>query len=62
MKYLETKRDKGKEKIVGGDSSNPSRSSNKRDIPLVLFLKLLNQPLFLRSIAHLEQVGCFQML
>lgn len=57
MKCLGTKRDKGKEKIVVGDSSNPLRSSNKMDIPLVLFLKLLNQPLFLRSIAHLEQVA-----
>ncbi|KAH0671499.1 hypothetical protein KY290_026845 [Solanum tuberosum] len=63
VKCLENKRDKGKEKIVGGDSSNPFRSSNKRDIPLVLFLKLLNQPLFLRSIAHLEQVmGLLQVV
>ncbi|CAN4103909.1 unnamed protein product [Withania somnifera] len=46
VKCLETKRDKGKEKIVGGNSSNPFRSSNKSDIPLVLFLKLLKQPLF----------------
>ncbi|KAK4341923.1 hypothetical protein RND71_037739 [Anisodus tanguticus] len=63
VKCLETKGDKGKEKMVGGDSSNPFRSSNKRDIPLVLFLKLLNQPLFLRSIAHLEQVmGLLQVV
>lgn len=62
MKCLENKRDKGKEKIVEEDPSNPFRSSNKRDIPLVLFLKLLNQPLFLRSIAHLEQVDYGQML
>ncbi|CAN4102607.1 unnamed protein product [Withania somnifera] len=50
VKCLETKRDKGKEKIVGGDSSNPFRSSNKRDIPLVLFLKLLKQPLFVMGL------------
>ncbi|KAM3302623.1 E3 ubiquitin-protein ligase UPL1 [Capsicum chacoense] len=64
VKCLETKRDKGKEKIVGGDSSVvPFGSSNKRDIPLILFLKLLNQPLFLRSIAHLEQVmGLLQVV
>lgn len=54
------KRDKGKEKIVGGDSLNPFGSSHKGDVPLVLFLKLLNRPLFLRSIAHLEQVGYSQ--
>ncbi|MCD7456032.1 E3 ubiquitin- protein ligase upl1 [Datura stramonium] len=54
VKCSDTKRDKGKEKIVGGDSSNPFINSNKRDIPLVLLLKLLNQPLFLRSMAHLR--------
>ncbi|XP_009793112.1 E3 ubiquitin-protein ligase UPL1 [Nicotiana sylvestris] len=57
------KRDKGKEKIVGGDSLNPFGSSHKGDVPLVLFLKLLNRPLFLRSIAHLEQVmGLLQVV
>lgn len=56
-KYSETKKDKGKEKIVEGASSNPLGNSQKGDVPLILFLKLLNRPLFLRSIAHLEQVN-----
>nr|GMC47383.1 E3 ubiquitin-protein ligase UPL1 [Ipomoea batatas] len=47
---------KGKEKmVIGGDSSNSFISSNG-DVPLVTFLKLLSQPVFTRSIAHLEQV------
>ena len=54
--FLETKKDKGKEKIVEGDLSNPVQSHHEGDVPLILLLKLLNQPLFLRSIAHLEQV------
>lgn len=63
-KHLETKKDKGKEKIVEqGDLSNPVGISGEGDIPLLLFLKLLNQPLFLRSIAHLEQVmGLLQVI
>lgn len=57
-KYLETQNDKGKEKIVEGkDLTNYVGSSQEGDIPLILFLKLLSRPLFLRSIAHLEQVG-----
>jgi E3 ubiquitin-protein ligase HUWE1 len=47
--------DKGKEKIDdGGDSLKPLGDTD--DFPLILFLKLLNRPLFLRSTAHLEQV------
>lgn len=54
-KYLEIKMDKGKEKIEdGGDPSKPLEYID--DVPLILFLKLLNRPLFLRSTAHLEQV------
>ncbi|XP_040986368.1 E3 ubiquitin-protein ligase UPL1-like isoform X1 [Juglans microcarpa x Juglans regia] len=52
----EAKKDKGKEKIVEGLSSMPLWSSLDGDTPLILFLKLLNRPLFLRSTAHLEQV------
>ncbi|KAH8518946.1 hypothetical protein H0E87_000697 [Populus deltoides] len=61
-KYLETKMDKGKEKIDdGGDSLKPLGDTD--DIPLILFLKLLNRPLFLRSTAHLEQVmGLLQVV
>lgn len=51
------KNDKGKEKIVeGGDLASPLGNFQTRDVPLILFLKLLSQPLFLRSSAHLEQV------
>lgn len=54
---VETKKDKGKEIIEEGRfSSQPLGSTQHGDIPLILFLKLLNQPLFLRSTAHLEQV------
>lgn len=54
---VETKKDKGKEIIEEGRfSSQPHGSTQHGDIPLILFLKLLNQPLFLRSTAHLEQV------
>ncbi|KAJ6314476.1 hypothetical protein OIU78_018036 [Salix suchowensis] len=61
-KYLETKMDKGKEKIDdGGDSPKPLGDTD--DVPLILFLKLLNRPLFLRSTAHLEQVmGLLQVV
>ncbi|KAK8527091.1 hypothetical protein V6N13_084961 [Hibiscus sabdariffa] len=61
-KNLETKKDKGKEKIMDGDASKPLGNS-QGDIPLILFLKLLNRPLFLLSTAHLEQVvGLLQVV
>ncbi|XP_014507028.1 E3 ubiquitin-protein ligase UPL1 isoform X1 [Vigna radiata var. radiata] len=55
--------EKGKEKVIeGGPSLNPSRSQTGV-VPLVLFLKLLSRPLFLRSNAHLEQVmGLIQVI
>lgn len=54
---VETKKDKGKEIIEEGRfSSKPLENTQDGDIPLILFLKLLNRPLFLRSTAHLEQV------
>ncbi|XP_048235103.1 E3 ubiquitin-protein ligase UPL1 isoform X2 [Ricinus communis] len=61
-KCLETKLGKGKEKIGdGGDSSKPL--VNADDVPLILFLKLLDRPHFLRSSAHLEQVmGLLQVV
>ncbi|KAL3503633.1 hypothetical protein ACH5RR_038082, partial [Cinchona calisaya] len=61
---LETKNDKGKQKMIAGDSQFYSLGCSERgDIPLILFLKLLSQPLFLRSIAHLEQVmGLLQVI
>ncbi|XP_039055738.1 E3 ubiquitin-protein ligase UPL1-like [Hibiscus syriacus] len=54
---------KGKEKIMDGDASKPL-GNTQGDIPLILFLKLLNQPLFFLSTAHLEQavVGLLQNL
>ncbi|PPD95047.1 hypothetical protein GOBAR_DD07921 [Gossypium barbadense] len=58
----ETKKDKGKEKIIDGDASKPLGNS-QGDIPLILFLKLLNRPLFLLSTTHLEQVvGLLQVV
>lgn len=53
----ENKKDKGKEKIEEGRFSSKSHENIENgDIPLILFLKLLNQPLFLHSTTHLEQV------
>ncbi|KAK1417994.1 hypothetical protein QVD17_27130 [Tagetes erecta] len=62
LKYHDTKNDKGKEKVVEeGDTSHPVGSEG--DIPILHFVKLLNQPLFLRSIALLEQVmGLLQVV
>lgn len=52
------KSDKGKDKITGEDHHlSLSESSQNGDVPLILLLRLLNQPLCLRSIAHLEQVA-----
>ncbi|GER32833.1 E3 ubiquitin-protein ligase UPL1 [Striga asiatica] len=49
---------KGKN-IIGGFSEN----SQKGDIPLILLLRLLREPLFLRSMGHLEQVmGLLQVV
>ncbi|KAL8239183.1 hypothetical protein R6Q59_015750 [Mikania micrantha] len=61
LKHHDKKNDKGKEKVVEGEISHPIGSEG--DIPILLFVKLLNQPLFLRSIAHLEQVmGLLQVV
>ncbi|XVF70904.1 hypothetical protein PTKIN_Ptkin11bG0199900 [Pterospermum kingtungense] len=62
-KNSETKKDKGKEKIMDEDVSRPLGNSQEGDVPLILFLKLLNRPLFLHSTAHLEQVvGLLQVV
>lgn len=55
-KFSDGKLLKGKNKLLGNDSLC-SVMAEKGDIPLILFLKLLNQPLFLRSVIHLEQVS-----
>lgn len=47
---------KGKEKVVEGLPSSNMKNCQAGNVPLVLFLKLLNRPLFLRSVVHLEQV------
>lgn len=55
--------EKGKEKVIEGRPSPNSSGAQTGDVPLVLFLKLLNRPLFLRSNAHLEQVmGLIQVV
>lgn len=53
-----------KDRITGGQHGHGlSEGSGKGDIPLILLLKLLSQPLFLRSTAHLEQVmGLLQVV
>lgn len=62
--FRETMKEKGKEKVIEGEPSTKSSGSLQAlDVPLILFLKLLNRPLFLRSTAHLEQVmGLIQVL
>ena len=46
---MDNKKDKGKERIECGNTKDG-------DIPLILFFKLLNRPLFLHGTSHLEQV------
>jgi hypothetical protein len=51
--------EKGKGKLVDGfvpSGAAMQESRPKGEIPLILLLKLLNQPLYSRSSAHLEQV------
>ncbi|XP_010675966.2 E3 ubiquitin-protein ligase UPL1 isoform X2 [Beta vulgaris subsp. vulgaris] len=64
QKFTESKKGKGKEKV--GEIGLPQNSlgeSEEGNIPLVLLLKLLNRPLFRRSIAHVEQVmGLLQVV
>ncbi|KAJ6831287.1 E3 ubiquitin-protein ligase UPL1-like [Iris pallida] len=55
--------EKSKEKLFESKDILDVESSSKSDIPVILFLKLLNRPLFLRSSAHLEQVmGLLQVV
>ncbi len=51
--------EKGKGKLVDGfvPAGAMQESRPKGEIPLILLLKLLNQPLYSRSSAHLEQVN-----
>ncbi|CAL1384749.1 unnamed protein product [Linum trigynum] len=59
---LQYKTDKGKGKLEDGSALyNPCGDTD--DVPLILFLKLLDRPLFFRSTAHLEQVmGLLQVV
>ncbi|XP_026392926.1 E3 ubiquitin-protein ligase UPL1-like isoform X1 [Papaver somniferum] len=61
---VDDKNDKGKGKLIEGtDVPNQLEASQAGDIPLILLLKLLSRPLFLRSNAHLEQVmGLLQVV
>lgn len=55
--------EKSKENLLEEKDLSDVESSSKSDIPIILFLKLLNRPLFLRSSAHLEQVmGLLQVV
>jgi hypothetical protein len=49
-------KEKGKAKVVEIPADAPEKSKVKGESPLILLLKLLNQPLYSRSSAHLEQV------
>ncbi|OIW00674.1 hypothetical protein TanjilG_09643 [Lupinus angustifolius] len=55
--------EKGKDKVIEGEPSPEPSGTRAEDVPLILFLKLLNRPLFLRSAAHLEQImGIIQVV
>lgn len=57
VEYSENKREKGKEKtVVTNTLLDTMETSAKGFSPLILLLKLLDRPLFLRSNVHLEQV------
>jgi E3 ubiquitin-protein ligase HUWE1 len=52
FKNRSTIEEKGKSKLIDESCSNLSNG----EVPLVVLLQLLNQPLYSRSSAHLEQV------
>ncbi|XP_073123872.1 E3 ubiquitin-protein ligase UPL1-like isoform X2 [Henckelia pumila] len=56
--------DRGKDKITREEHHlSPSESLQNRDAPLILLLRLINHPLCLRTISHLEQVmGLLQVV
>lgn len=60
---LDIQKGKTKEPMCDPIDALTLESSQKGDPPLVLFLTLLNRPLFLRSTVHLEQViSSFQII
>ncbi|XP_031479304.1 E3 ubiquitin-protein ligase UPL1-like [Nymphaea colorata] len=48
--------DRGRGKAIMGSEEPASEQYQKGDVGIVLLLSLLNQPLYLRSVAHLEQL------
>ncbi|KNA02839.1 hypothetical protein SOVF_214860, partial [Spinacia oleracea] len=64
QKYAVNKKGKGKEKVgEAGVPPNSVQEYKEGGTPLILLLKLLNRPLFRRSIAHVEQVmGLLQVV
>ncbi|KAF3795858.1 E3 ubiquitin-protein ligase [Nymphaea thermarum] len=48
--------DRGRGKAIMGCEEPASEQYQKGDVGIVLLLSLLNQPLYLRSVAHLEQL------
>ncbi|KAG6513969.1 E3 ubiquitin-protein ligase UPL1-like isoform X1 [Zingiber officinale] len=56
--YSSIQWEKGKEKTLETNAPLDMRTSASGFVPLILLLKLLDRPLFLRSNAHLEQVMC----
>ncbi|KAI3769136.1 hypothetical protein L6452_00236 [Arctium lappa] len=63
-RYHDKKNNKGKEKVIEGcEMVYPAGLSIESDVPILLFVKLLNHGIFLRSTAHLEQVlGLLQVV
>jgi E3 ubiquitin-protein ligase HUWE1 len=47
---------RGKSIMVVEDDENQSKQNDEQSLAIALLLSLLNQPLYLRSIAHLEQL------
>ncbi|KAI6688704.1 hypothetical protein NL676_025532 [Syzygium grande] len=61
--HTDAKLHKGKEKIVEEGASSDGCQIQDGDVPLVLFLKLLNRSLFSRGTTHFEQVlGLLQVV
>lgn len=57
IEYSSNQWEKGKEKTLETNAPlDIMRTSASGFVPLILLLKLLDRPLFLRSNAHLEQV------
>ncbi|KAK4491779.1 hypothetical protein RD792_002554 [Penstemon davidsonii] len=64
INYSKEKNDKGKDKVSREEHHHSlSGSPQSGEVPLILLLRLLGQPLFIRSVVHLEQVmGLLQVV